>query len=163
MTIENCLRWLSTFYDRLASYLMRGLMVHLLPSLAPDRIRLIVLFRHLIKVTILVATVLIVISVIFSSAKVLTVSGMLFDLAGLARIFIDEEWEEIPESFSNINKYPGGPPSYITRELFVDHNPDVLGEVDEDRRLIAYHLYWRRGLAFIILGMALQVIGTIFS
>ncbi len=81
---------------------------------------------------VLIALALIVGSAIFASPKLITISGVHLDLAGLTRIFIGEEWEGIAELQSDADEYPNGPPSHVTQELFKDDNPDTIGEVSEE-------------------------------
>ncbi len=157
------LEWASKWYDEIESAVVRTVYGRILPSAVANRLELISIFRRLVKLSALIAVIFIAAAILFLSPKLLTVSGMLFDLAGLARIFIDEEWEDITALYSNTDDYPYGPPSHVTRELFRDDNPDAIGEVSEEFETIARHLYWRRGLALVILGFVLQLVGTVLS
>lgn len=157
------LAWSAQRYDALENYVIRTLYGRILPSALGSRLELIATFRRMVKLSVLIALALIIGAIIFTSPKLVTISGMLLDLAGLARIFIDEEWEDIAELYSDTDKYPYGPPSHVTRELFKDDNPDAIGEVSEEVETMARHLYWRRGLALVLCGFVLQLIGTAFS
>jgi hypothetical protein len=42
----------------------------------------------------------------------LALSGLMFDVAGVIRLFLDEEWDELPDDYKDETKYPYGPPSY---------------------------------------------------
>ena len=148
-------------YDALEALAARTLFVRLLPRVVRDRLALIGTFRRLVKLGALAAVCILVVGVFLLSPKLLTISGILFDLAGFGRVFIDEEWEDVLEAFKDEKAYPYGPPSYITRELFLDDDPDALGDVEGEGEHIARHLYWRRGMALIIIGFALQLVGAV--
>lgn len=150
-------------YDGIEAHAVRWFFVRMLPSTVRTRMDLITLFRRLVKVSALIGVVLVPAAGVLASPKLLTISGMLFELAGLARIFIDEEWEEITALYASEADFPYGPPSYITREMFKDDNPDVIGELADDVETMARHLYWRRGLSLVLVGFVLQLIGTALS
>ncbi|TAW18887.1 hypothetical protein [Rhizobium ruizarguesonis] len=150
-------------YDGIEARVVRSLFGRMLPSTVRTRMDLIILFRRLVKVSALIGVVLVPAAGVLVSPKLLTISGMLLELAGLARIFIDEEWEDITALYANEADFPYGPPSHITREMFKDDNPDAMGELADDVETMARHLYWRRGLALVLIGFALQLIGTALS
>ena len=147
-------------YDYVEKAFSRAVFVHTLPSIAPNRLQLIRVFRRTVKLSVLLALGLVILATTNSSAKLLQIAGMLLDLAGIARIFIDEEWDSILSYYADEKEFPYGPPSHVTREMFQDDNPDTLGDIPEAVETMARHLYWRRGLVLVILGFTLQLVGT---
>ncbi|MGV1917090.1 hypothetical protein [Rhizobium sp. 22-785-1] len=161
--IGGWLRSLADQYDRIENLVIRVLFARALPAIAGDRLQLVGMFRIIVRVSALIAVLVLVVAVLTLNAKLLVVSGMLFDLAGIARIFIDEEWSDLLSAYTDENAYPYGPPSYVTRELFKDEDPDALGEIPEHHEPMARHFYWRRGLAMVLVGFLLQLIGTVLG
>jgi hypothetical protein len=52
--------------------------------------------------------------------KWLTSAGLMFDIAGIAQLDIVGFMEAIFERYGDETKYPGGPPSHITRRIIDD-------------------------------------------
>jgi len=95
------------------------------------------------------------------AGKLITISGLMFDISGVIRLFLDDEWKDIVSLFSDTQEYPYGPPSYVTRELFADENVEVSGE--EEQGSIKRHYYNKRGFILIMIGFILQLIGIVIA
>ena len=140
---------------------------NILGGIASNRLQLIRRTRVCIAACVGLGVLNILLGIGTVNPKYISVSGMLFDIAGLLRIFIDEEWEDLLEPYTEEN-FPYGPPSNITRELFADEDPEALESFNltedaDDVPHIARHLHWRRGIAMILFGFVLQMVGTVLS
>jgi hypothetical protein len=51
-------------------------------------------------------------------------AGLFFDIAGIVQLEISGFFDKWLEKYGDIEKYPGGPPSHITRQLSELGNPD---------------------------------------
>ncbi|MEK4034268.1 hypothetical protein WOC76_12610 [Methylocystis sp. IM3] len=96
------------------------------------------------------------------SSKLVNSAGLCFDIVGALILFLREEWERLLEPYSDTEKYPYGPPSYVTRDWFAFESPDAFlyfddesGETSPD---MTQYYYWQRGIFLLVLGFALQFI-----
>jgi len=92
---------------------------------------------------------------VVKSAKWVTTSGLLFDVAGLVQLKISGLFERVLDEFGNDEKYPYGPPSHITRMIIA--NPDTPMRT-AFRDLAIFDT--RTGFYLLIVGVALQLAGT---
>jgi len=90
-----------------------------------------------------------------NASKLIGTSGLLATLAGVLQLEVSGLFTKIFEEYGDVEKYPYGPPSYITREVIA--NPDSLA------------LVWLKGVAFhnpatgfwcIVVGTLLQVVAV---
>ncbi|ABE62444.1 hypothetical protein Nham_1625 [Nitrobacter hamburgensis X14] len=110
-----------------------------------------------IQITLLVAVALIPVSFFWNTGHVLTASGLLFDIAGAARLFL---LEEITHSLSGFkpNEYDNYPSSAM-RELIM---PEGINEEKINDHPISFFYYKKRGVLFLFLGFVLQMLGDFF-
>jgi hypothetical protein len=149
------------YFSSLQTGLWRLIVRRVLPLVARDRLQFFKRLRGMVDVLILVAIVLTIAAPFVHLVKMIAIAGLMFDVAGVIRLFMDEEWAEIIEHFADEKKYPRGPPSYITRELFANENVEVAG--DTDHNSIERYFYYRRGFLLIILGFVWQAVAVILA
>jgi hypothetical protein len=87
----------------------------LLRFLAPDDLTVLRRGRGLIQVLLVVSLLMIPISFFYQPSHVLTASGLLFDIAGVLRLFLLEEIEHALEGFRGRDNLP----SVAMRELIM--------------------------------------------
>jgi hypothetical protein len=112
--------------------------------------------RGLIQITILVAVLLLPVSLLYSPGHILTASGLLFDIAGVLRLFLLEEINGALEHFRETR--PDNLPSVAMRELIM---PEASGPYDADASFIQRFYYKKRGVLFLFIGFVLQMIGDL--
>jgi hypothetical protein len=85
----------------------------------------------------------------FSSA------GLMFDIAGIVQLDIGGLWEKVMEMYGDVTKYPGGPPSNITRRIIDDPDRPI-------RTWLRNTLFFetRTGFRLIVVGFFFQLAGT---
>jgi hypothetical protein len=122
-----------------------------------DDITSLIRIRAGIQITLLAAVVLIPVSFFWNTGHVLTASGLLFDIAGAARLFL---LEEINHSLSGFepNEYDNYP-SAAMRELIM---PEGIDEAKINDHPISFFYYKKRGVLFLFLGFVLQMLGDFF-
>ena|ERR1700722_11287736 len=152
---------LSHFIYRFQTYIWRFAARKALPLIAKDRLEIFRRLRGLIDLLIWSAIIFTVAAPFFHLIKMLALAGLMFDAAGVIRLFMDEEWSEIIHLFSDQTKYPNGPPSYITRELLADDIPEVAGDTDQNS--VERYFYYRRGFLLIIIGFIWQAAAVILA
>jgi hypothetical protein len=103
---------------------------------------------------VLLAILLVPVSFFWKPSHLLAASGLLFDIAGVLRLFLLEEIEHALAGFTP-NKY--GNFSSVTRELIMPED----GPYDADSLPISLFYYRKRGVLFLFIGFALQFIATI--
>jgi hypothetical protein len=113
--------------------------------------------RAAIQLILLAAVILIPVSFFWNTGHVLTASGLLFDIAGAARLFL---FEEITHSLSGFkpNEYDNYP-SVAMRELIM---PEGINEPKINDNPISFFYYKKRGVLFLFLGFVLQMLGDFF-
>jgi hypothetical protein len=111
-----------------------------------------------IQVTVLVAVALIPISFFWHPAHMLTASGLLFDIAGVMRIFLLEEIEEALKGYkpNEDDNYP----SVAMREFIM---PEGIAENKINDNPISFFYYKKRGVIYLFVGFVLQMIGDIIG
>jgi hypothetical protein len=87
-----------------------------------------------------------------TGAKWLGTSGLLATVTGVVQLEVSGFFEKILHHYGNEKEYPGGPPSYITREIIDD--PDR--PLSTSLRNICFFSP-RTGFWLIVLGTLLQV------
>jgi hypothetical protein len=110
-----------------------------------------------IQLTLLAAAILIPVSFFWNTGHVLTASGLLFDIAGAARIFLLEEISYSVSGFTP-NEYDNYP-SVAMRELIM---PEGINENKINDNPISFFYYKKRGVLFLFLGFVLQMVGDFF-
>lgn len=154
--------WRFRYYiDKCQTTAWRFLVRRVLPLFARDRLEIYRRLRRLVGIFVGVAIVLTAAAPFFHLVKMLALAGLMFDVAGVIRLFMDEEWDELLQHFRDEKKYPHGPPSYITRELFADTNVEVTADSEEYD--VARYYYYRRGFLLIILGFLMQALAVILA
>ncbi len=112
--------------------------------------------RGAIQVILLFAVLLLPVSLFWSTGHVLTASGLLFDIAGAAQVFMLEEIEAAVSAYSQ--NEAGNLPSVAMREFVMPeahpHEPDK--EVEPISRIL---LPQARRVLFLFVGFALQMVG----
>jgi hypothetical protein len=103
--------------------------------------------RGVIQVVLLLAVLLIPASLFFSSSRLLATSGLLFDIAGVLRLFLFDEIQYALAGFKP-NKH-GNLPSVAVRELVM---PEDSGIFDEKSKEISRFYYKKRGVLFLFIG-----------
>ena len=81
--------------------------------------------------------------------------GLMLDIAGIIQLELSGAFDWAIEKFSDVEKYPGGPPSRITREIIDD--PDRPVKTWLRSTLFFEH---KTGLKFIIAGFFFQLLGV---
>jgi hypothetical protein len=114
--------------------------------------------RGLVQVIVLVAILLIPVSLFYKTGHVLTASGLLFDIAGVLRLFLLEEVDDALEHYRDKGRIP----SWAMRELIM---PEAAGPYDygEDAPHIKRFYYKKRGVLFLFVGFVLQMLGDILG
>jgi hypothetical protein len=108
-----------------------------------------------IQLTVLAAVVLLPISLFWNTAHVLTASGLLFDIAGAARVFL---LEEIDNALAGHEVKDENYPSAAMRELIM---PEGIAEEKINDSHISFFYYKKRGVLFLFFGFVLQMIADI--
>jgi hypothetical protein len=112
--------------------------------------------RGLIQIILLLATLLVPASIFYSTAHLLTASGLLFDIAGALRLFL---FDEIHDALSGFKENEDGNyPSVAMRELIM---PEAQGPYDSESPYISRYYFKKRGVLFLLIGFLLQLIGGI--
>jgi len=112
--------------------------------------------RGIIQIIILVAVLLLPISLFWRPGHLLTASGLLFDIAGVLRLFLLEEINNALEHFRETR--PDNLPSVAMRELIM---PEASGPYDIESPFIQRFFYEKRAVFFLFIGFVLQMIGDL--
>lgn len=90
-----------------------------------------------------------------NAAKLLGTSGLLATVTGVVQLEISGLFAKILNEYGNEEKYPYGPPSYITREII--DNPDT-----PIRTSLRNHAYFNTATGFwlIVFGTFVQVLAV---
>jgi len=115
--------------------------------------------RACIQVTVLIATLLIPISIFYKTSHMLTASGLLFDIAGVLRLFLLEEIDGALDHYRDKERIP----SWAMRELI---SPEAAGPYDDPAAPaseIKRFYYAKRAVLFLFLGFALQMLGDLLG
>jgi hypothetical protein len=114
--------------------------------------------RGIIQITVLVAVVLLPISIFYKPGHMLTASGLLFDIAGVLRLFLLEEINNSLEHFREAR--PDNLPSVAMRELIM---PEASGPYDIEKPFAQRFFYQKRAVFFLFIGFVLQMIGDLIG
>ena len=90
-----------------------------------------------------------------NTGKWLTSAGLLFDMAGILQLILSGLFEKILEIYGDVQKFPYGPPSHITREIIDDPERRF-------RMWLRDNLFFesRTGLYLIVIGFVFQLVGN---
>jgi hypothetical protein len=130
----------------------------MLELFAPDELKFFRRMRGVIQITLLVAALLIPASLFYHPGRLFTASGLLFDIAGVLRLFLFDEIKETLAAFTP-NKY-GNLPSVATRELLM---PEASGPYTAEHPTIKLFYYKKRGVLFLFIGFLFQMIGDLLG
>ena len=85
-------------------------------------------------------------------------AGLIFDIAGIVQLEISGLFEHLLETYSDVEKYPYGPPSRITRQII--DNPDT-----PIRTWLRNAIYYdkRAGFWLLVLGFVFQLTANWFN
>jgi hypothetical protein len=88
-------------------------------------------------------------------AKWLTSAGLIFDIAGISQLDIVSFMEKLHDRFGDTERFPYGPPSYITRRIIDNPGTPI-------RNWIAAKAFYepRTGFHMLVIGFLLQLAGT---
>ena len=123
--------------------------------LAPDEMVLFQRTRGAIQIIVSVAILLLPLAFIWNPSHMLTGSGLLFDIAGALRLFLFDEVTGALKEFTP-NKH-GNLPSIAMRELVM---PEA-SPFDEGAPWVSNFFYKKRGVLFLFVGFALQMVGDL--
>jgi hypothetical protein len=90
-----------------------------------------------------------------TTARMLSSSGLFFDIAGIIQLEVSGTFEKILEKFGNETVYPYGPPSPITRQII--DNPDTPIRTGLRNWMFFHH---QTGIWLIVTGFVLQLCGV---
>ena len=110
--------------------------------------------RGVIQVILVIAIALIPAAFFYHPAHLLTAAGLLFDIAGVLRLFLLDELTQALETFKGRKHLP----SVAMRELIM---PEESGPYTEEGPHISHFYYRQRGVLFLFLGFVLQMIGDL--
>jgi hypothetical protein len=99
------------------------------------------------------ATISLLLAPFGRAGRWLSTAGLLFDLAGVVQLYISGLIEAWLNRFADTTKYPGGPPSHVTRWLSEEKTPLA---ILNDRLFVDVRI----GFYLIFLGGALQIAGV---
>jgi hypothetical protein len=102
-----------------------------------------------------VGAVCLVLGIAFASSKWLTSAGLILDVAGIVQLEVSGLFDRVVEHYSDDQKYPYGPPSFITRKII--HNPDTPIRSALRGALLFDH---KIGFYLIVIGFFLQLSGV---
>jgi hypothetical protein len=112
--------------------------------------------RGIIQVILVIAILLIPAAFFFHPGHLLTASGLLFDIAGVLRLFLFDELQDALEPFKKREHIP----SVAMRELIM---PEGSGPYTAESPHISMFYYRKRGVLFLFIGFALQMAGDILG
>jgi hypothetical protein len=126
---------------------------------ADDTLSLLVRLRLAIQLTIVAALVFLAVSFLLGP-RYLNASGLIFDVAGVLRLFLYEEVRENLEPFHDEEAYPHGPPSVSMRELIM---PEASGPYDAHSPGLSAFYFRKRGVIYLVLGFVFQFASTLLG
>jgi hypothetical protein len=85
-------------------------------------------------------------------AKLLGSSGLFLDIAGIIQLEVSGAFDKLIERYGDIEQYPYGPPSYITRQIIDDPDRPIRNGIRNS--LFFEH---RTGIGLLIAGFVLQL------
>jgi hypothetical protein len=154
----NAYRWEYSPLARAGDYVWKYAVDPVLRFFADDELALLRRTRMVVQVALSVAILLLPASYFFSPVRLITASGLLFDIAGVLRLFLLEEIERNLVGFKP-NEY-GNLPSVAMRELVM---PEASGPYHADSPPMSLFYYKKRGVLFLFIGFVLQMISDLFG
>lgn len=133
----------NSFWERVIDPLLR--------LFADDTLTAFRRLRGLIQI-ILFFAIFFLVAAFFHPAHLFTASGLLFDIAGVLRLFLLEELTEALEPLKERENLP----SVAMRELIM---PEATGPYTTESPHVSLFYYNKRGVFFLFLGFVLQMIG----
>ncbi|MDA9521453.1 hypothetical protein XI06_14090 [Bradyrhizobium sp. CCBAU 11434] len=85
-------------------------------------------------------------------AKLVGSSGLVFDIAGIIQLEASGAFDSLLERYGDIERYPYGPPSHITRQII--DNPDAPIRTAARNFIFFEH---RTGILLLLIGFFLQL------
>jgi hypothetical protein len=147
-------RWEYSALAGAGNWFWKAIVDPALRSFAADELSLLRRIRGVIQVVLLMAMLMLAISPFYSTAHMITGSGLLFDIAGAVRLFVVEEIEKSLAGFKE-NEF-GNVPSVAMGELIM---PEASGPYDAASDLMSQFYYKKRAILFLFIGFVLQLIG----
>jgi hypothetical protein len=126
---------------------------------ADDDLTLLRRLRILIRLVIVVAFAVLLAAPFFGPGKYVDIAGILFAIAGAARLFLAEEIEKRLAPFNDKNAYPNGPPSVAMQELIM---PEA-GPYSAEAPGLSRYYYSKRGIILLLFGFTLQLVSAIIG
>jgi len=133
----------------------------LLRRFADDLVTLIARTKRIINFGALIAACLFAAGILSWHSNLVNSAGIIFDICGALRLFVKEEWRDLSatyvELYGDVEKYPYGPPSHVTR---------VLGEHDErnehqfEDQGLGPHYFNNIGVFLLVIGFIMQLISN---
>ncbi|PDT77140.1 hypothetical protein [Bradyrhizobium sp. C9] len=148
--------WENSLIARLGNWIWTKAIDPVLCKIAGDELSAFRTIRGIIQIIISVAVLLLPLSLFFNAGHVLTASGLLFDIAGVLRLFLLEEIDSALDHYRETR--PDNLPSVAMRELIM---PEASGPYLENGSAIQRFYYQKRGVFFLFVGFALQLIGDL--
>ena len=130
----------------------------LLRLFAGDELAMLRRVRGVVQVTLLFALLLIPVGVFYKPGYTIAAAGLLFDIAGVLRVFLLEDVSDALSEFGL--KEHDNIPSVALRELIM---PEASGPYDASSPHISLFYYKKRGVLFLFVGFMLQFIGNILG
>jgi hypothetical protein len=127
---------------------------------ARDELTLYRRLRKLVAGMVIGAIVLVVVAVLFAfkPARLINVAGLMFDIAGVLRLFLFEQIGESLRPLQDEKRYPRAPASGAVRELIMPEAGPY--PIESPESAIADFWYRNRGIVFLVVGFLLQMIAT---
>src|SRR5260370_12451566 len=133
--------WENSLLARVGDWIWDKAIDPILRFIADDELSAFRTVRGFIQIIILVAVLLLPISLFYSPGHTLTTSGLLFDIAGVLRLFLLEEISIALEHFRETR--PDNLPSVAMRELIM---PEASGPYEAGTSFIQRFYYERRAV-----------------
>jgi hypothetical protein len=113
--------------------------------------------RGCVQIIVLIASLLIPVSFFYKTSHMLTASGLLFDIAGVLKLFLLEEIDGAVEHYRDKGRIP----SWAMRELIA---PEAFGPYEgADASNVKRFYYTKRAVLFLFLGFVLQMLGDLLG
>jgi hypothetical protein len=150
-------RWEYSSLGRYGDLFWRYAIDPLLRRFAGDETVFLRRARGVIQIVLLLAILLIPASFFYRPSQLLTISGLLFDIAGALRLFLFEEIQDALAGFAGREHLP----SIAMRELIMPEANAVFDDVSQHS--VSFFYYRKRGVLFLFLGFLLQLIANLIA
>ena len=105
--------------------------------------------------TLLFLSLISLLFVFISPARMLQTAALLLGIAGILQLEITDFFKDITHEYCDEEKYPFGPPSYVTREIIDNPDPSVIQAIKN------YLFYYRlTGVWILIISCCIQIVAT---